>query len=89
MLAELRSVMGLQVDPDWVEIKRWSLARPRTMNADPFFFDGRIGMCGDGWGSVSRIETAWMSGDRLGRHIAASLNPTNSGLLTVATDTDN
>jgi predicted NAD/FAD-dependent oxidoreductase len=46
MLAELRSVMGLQVDPEWVEIKRWSLARPRKMLDGPFYFDGRIGMCG-------------------------------------------
>ena len=89
MLAELRSVMGLQVDPDWVEIKRWSLARPRTMNDAPFYFDGHVGMCGDAWGSVSRIETAWISGDRLGRHIAASLNPSNSALRTVPTDVEN
>lgn len=89
MLAELRSVMGLQVDPEWVEIKRWSLARPRKMLDGPFYFDGRIGMCGDGWGSVSRIETAWSSGDLLGRRIAVALNPSISPLLTVATDEEN
>ena len=89
MLAELRSVMGLQVDPEWVEIKRWSLARPRKMLDGPYYFDGRIGMCGDGWGSVSRIETAWSSGDLLGRRIAAALNPSISSLLTVATDEEN
>ena len=89
MLAELRSVMGLQVDPEWVEIKRWSLARPRKMLDGPFYFDGRIGMCGDGWGSVSRIETAWSSGDLLGRRIAVALNPSISPLLTVATDAEN
>jgi predicted NAD/FAD-dependent oxidoreductase len=85
MLAELRKVMGLTVDPEWVEIRRWSLARPRSAQDGTFYFDGRIGMCGDAWGPVSRIETAWLSGDLLGRHIAAALAP-GSGIHSLPDD---
>jgi predicted NAD/FAD-dependent oxidoreductase len=85
MLAELRKVMGLTVDPEWVEIRRWSLARPRSAQDGTFYFDGRIGMCGDAWGPVSRIETAWLSGDLLGRHIAAALVP-GSGIHSLPDD---
>ena len=79
MLAELRKVMNLSVDPEWVEIRRWSLARPRSTRDEPFYFDGQLGVCGDAWGAVSRVETAWLSGDLLGRRIAAHLVP-GSGL---------
>ena len=88
MLAELRSVMGLQVDPDWVEIKRWSLARPRVMHDGPFYLDAQVGICGDSWGAVSRVETAWVSGDLLGRQIASNLNPGSTSVLSLTTVDD-
>lgn len=88
MLAELRSVLGLNVNPDWVEIKRWSLAKPRISYDEPFYFDGQIGICGDAWGPVSRIETAWASGDSLGRRIAGALNRRGNPLLSLAAEDD-
>ena len=86
MLAELRKVMGLSVDPDWVEIRRWSLARPRASHVGPFYFDGFVGICGDAWGPVSRVETAWLSGDLLGRQIAVQLTSGGSGLRSLDQD---
>ena len=34
---------------------------------------GRIGLCGDGWSAPSKVESAWRSGDALGRALAAVL----------------
>lgn len=36
--------------------------------------DFLVGICGDEWGGPSKVETAWLSGHRLGRFIAETLN---------------
>lgn len=33
-----------------------------------------LGICGDEWGGPSKVETAWLSGHRLGRFVAESLS---------------
>ncbi len=54
-------------------LHRWTFARPADSREEPYFFGAdRVGLAGDGWGSA-RIETAWLSGRALGRHIAAEL----------------
>jgi renalase len=68
VLAELRHVVGGPVPPpEWGRVHRWSLASARETHPDPFLLlaDGRIGVCGDAWGPLSRIEQAWSSGDGL------------------------
>ena len=35
--------------------------------------DRPVGVCGDGWGETPKVETAWLSGVRLGRALAARL----------------
>lgn len=69
MVEALRGV--LQVDePVWTRVQRWTYARPAEDRDAPFFLgDSRIGLCGDGWGSP-RVETAWVSGTRLGEALA-------------------
>jgi predicted NAD/FAD-dependent oxidoreductase len=41
----------------------------------PFALDDEtlVGVCGDAWGPKPRIEQAWLSGDALGRDLAARL----------------
>ncbi len=68
VLAELRHVIGGPVPPaEWVRVHRWSLASARETHPEPFVLldDGRIGVCGDAWGPLSRVEQAWSSGHGL------------------------
>jgi renalase len=60
--------------PTLAKVHRWTYARPVESRDEPFFFGSdRIGLAGDGWGTA-RVETAWLSGRALGRHIAAELS---------------
>ena len=72
MLEVLRRVLDVP-SPAWHEVKRWSLARPAHSREDAFALVDGIGACGDSWGARPRIQTAWMSGLRLGQAVAASL----------------
>ena len=56
---------------------RWRYARADGGAGAPFFHDAQRGLaaCGD-WCSDSRVESAWISGDRLGAALAA---PTPGG----------
>lgn len=73
LIDALQHVVGASAMPAWVDVRRWSLARPRAQAGASYWFDGAIGLCGDAWGAESRIETAWTSGDALGRTVAAQL----------------
>ncbi|MGD9957314.1 MAG: NAD(P)/FAD-dependent oxidoreductase [Candidatus Nanopelagicales bacterium] len=72
MLAALRSALDVP-SPAWFEVKRWALARPDGHREEPFALVDGIGVCGDGWGAAPRIQTAWVSGRRLGEAVAAYL----------------
>ena len=78
VLAELPKVLGsgLMPDPLLVRAHRWSLASSKHPHPDEFALisavpkgrgsgHGLLGVCGDGWGERSRVEQAWISGDRL------------------------
>jgi predicted NAD/FAD-dependent oxidoreductase len=70
-------------------VHRWGLAQPRLTDQNPFWhapnllprrkggtrddLDVMVGICGDEWGGRPKIETAWLSGQRLGRFIAEAL----------------
>jgi len=71
-LLELMPEVGA---PVWSDTKRWSLARPIAARPEPFHWDADagIGLCGDGWQGIARIESAWASGRDLGRTIATAL----------------
>ncbi|GAA4971131.1 NAD(P)/FAD-dependent oxidoreductase [Kineococcus glutinatus] len=78
VLAELEALLsdGPVGEPEWVRAHRWSLAQPLRQHADsPFGWDeaSGIGVCGDAWGPVSRVEGAYLSGRALGRHLAQRL----------------
>jgi predicted NAD/FAD-dependent oxidoreductase len=73
LLDALAHAVGATAKPAWFDVRRWSLAKPRNQADAAYWFDGTIGVCGDAWGSESRIETAWTSGNALGRVVAAEL----------------
>ncbi|MET0475105.1 MAG: FAD-dependent oxidoreductase [Mycobacterium sp.] len=81
-LAALQRILGLSVDPEWTHAHRWTFAKPSGTHGDePFGLttSGRrpLGLCGDSWcpSGAPRIESAWMSGHRLGTALADRLRP--------------
>ena len=71
----LRRLLDLG-EPEDVHVHRWTFARPVGERTDPFVLvegDRLVGVCGDGWGTTPKVETAWLSGVRLGRALAERL----------------
>ena len=71
MLAVLRSLTGSA--PEWFTAKRWTYARPAHARPEAYSFDGIIGRAGDGWNGEPRTQSAWVSGDALGRAMGERL----------------
>ena len=69
VLAALRELLGVG-DPLWTYAHRWRFAAPADGRAPTYWFEGGIGLAGDGWGR-SRVEAAWRSGTDLARAITA------------------
>jgi len=71
----LRRLLDLG-EPEDVHVHRWTFARPVGERTDPYALvdgDRLVGVCGDGWGEPPKVETAWLSGTRLGRSLAERL----------------
>lgn len=74
MLAELAAVLGISVEPDWAQVKRWGVARPAAERPEPFHLGpAMVGLAGDGWHGRPRVEAAFLSGRALGRELATRL----------------
>lgn len=69
MLAALERILGVG-NPDWFSVKRWTYARPAFARLDEFGLSGRIGRGGDAWCGEPRTQSAWISGNALGRAMA-------------------
>ena len=73
LLAAASQVLGISAPPSWTRVQRWTYARPAAPREEPFHLGADlVGLCGDGWGSP-RVETAWSSGNQLGRELARRL----------------
>jgi renalase len=62
--------------PEWTDVHRWTFAKPTgTHAAAPYFFADGLALVGDSWcpSGSPRVESAWLSGTRLGQAIAASI----------------
>jgi hypothetical protein len=70
VVAAVRGVLGLDVDPEWTHVHRWTFAKPVEPRPEAFGLASGIGRCGDGWSAPSKVESAWRSGDALGRTLA-------------------
>ena len=74
VLAALQRVLGIAERPVGTHVHRWSLARPTGEREAAYLLSSRrLGVCGDGWGPVSKVEGAWLSGTALGEALAADL----------------
>jgi renalase len=73
LLGATRRVLGVEEEPAWTRVQRWTYARPVAPRDEPFHLGpARVGLCGDGWGSP-RVETAWLSGTSLGAALVDQL----------------
>ncbi|MEJ8281254.1 NAD(P)/FAD-dependent oxidoreductase [Pseudonocardia spirodelae] len=73
MTAAVRALLGIGAEPAWTHVHRWRFAAPAARREAAFHLDDEgIGLAGDGWGR-SRVQTAWVSGRRLGRALATWL----------------
>lgn len=80
-LQALSRVLGVRAEPEWTHPHRWTFAKPTGTHGDePFLLtstgDRPLGVCGDSWcpqGSP-RVESAWLSGHRLGAELARRLS---------------
>lgn len=77
VLAALRRVLGVDAEPDWTHVHRWTFAKPSGTHGDSAFgltaLSGRpLGACGDAWcpSGAPRVESAYLSGQRLGAELA-------------------
>lgn len=77
LVAAVRRLMDLG-EPTDVHVHRWTFARPVGVREASYALvdgpGGWVGVCGDGWGAKPKVETAWLSGVRLGREIAERLS---------------
>ena len=79
VLAALRRLFGTAEEPSWTHAHRWTFAKPAGTHGDAEFgltTTGRpLGLCGDAWcpSGAPRVESAWLSGRRLGAALAASV----------------
>lgn len=80
VLDALRRVMDVTAPPVWTHAHRWTFAKPVATHGEDAFgltdHGGRpLGLCGDSWcpSGAPRIESAWLSGHRLGSALAARL----------------
>ena len=70
VVAAVRAALGIDEDPAWTDVQRWTFARPAAPRDEPFGLVDGIGLCGDGWHAPAKVESAWSSGTALGRALA-------------------
>ncbi|WP_346621620.1 hypothetical protein [Blastococcus montanus] len=70
VVAAVRSALGIDVDPEWTAVHRWTFARPASPRDEPYGLVDGTGLCGDGWHAPAKVEGAWSSGAALGHALA-------------------
>jgi predicted NAD/FAD-dependent oxidoreductase len=80
VLAALDRTLGVSEKPVWTHVHRWTFAKPAgTHGQAEFALIDRprlVGVCGDAWcpTGAPRVESAWLSGRRLGLAIADAIS---------------
>jgi predicted NAD/FAD-dependent oxidoreductase len=71
-VATLQRVLSLSVLPDWVDVHRWTFAKPTEGRPEGHWLhaDVPVGVAGDAWAGGPRVEAAWLSGRSLGIALA-------------------
>ncbi len=72
VVSAIQRVLGFREHPDWVDVHRWTYAKPTAARAESFWIssDGTVALAGDAFADGPRVETAWLSGHRLGLELA-------------------
>ncbi len=73
VVAAIQRVLGFREHPDWVDVHRWSFAKPTSAHPESFWIsdDATLALAGDGYADGPKVESAWLSGHRLGSELAA------------------
>ncbi len=67
-------MLGVDADPSWSLVHRWTFAQPTGSREQPFALsDDLVGRCGDAWSQRPRVEAAFESGRALGVELARRL----------------
>ncbi len=76
VLATLQRVLALTALPDWVDVHRWTFAKPLEGRAAGHWLhdDALLGIAGDAWAGGPRVEAAWLSGRSLGSALASRIS---------------
>src|SRR4051794_854535 len=45
----VRTLLGIDTDPLWTHVHRWTFAKPASPREEPFSLTDGVGHCGDGW----------------------------------------
>jgi renalase len=70
VVTAVRALLDIDAEPEWTHVHRWTFAKPTEPRTEPFGLADGLGRCGDGWYAPSKVESAWRSGDALGRALA-------------------
>ncbi|MCV2489640.1 NAD(P)-binding protein [Geodermatophilus sp. YIM 151500] len=73
VVTAVTAALGIDTPPEWTAVHRWTFAKPADPREEPFGLVDGVGLCGDGWHAPSKVESAWSSGDALGRALTAEL----------------
>ena len=87
VIAAVTELLSLSAAPLWAHAHRWTTAKPASAHAESYAWSrpawsgparpgrGGIGVAGDAWcpSGSPRVESAWLSGDALGRRIVTEL----------------
>lgn len=78
MLSAVTRLLGIDEAPAQCWVRRWSLAKPVAPAVNEFppyaLAANGLALAGDAFDSRPRVEAAWISGDSLGRAMAAGLD---------------
>jgi renalase len=82
-LEAMRRVLRMDAEPAWVDVQRWTYAKPMSAAAEPCFLDPQvpIGLAGDAWAGGPRVEAAWLSGRALGEALAGRIGEALAGRM--------
>jgi predicted NAD/FAD-dependent oxidoreductase len=78
VVAAIQRALAVAELPEWVEVHRWSFAKPLYGRFEPHWLDrtAPVGVAGDEWAGGPRVEAAWLSGLSLGRALAERIERT-------------
>jgi renalase len=72
VIEALTRILHLKDRPTFVDVHRWTYAKPSAAHPDPFWRadDVPVGVAGDAWADGPKVEAAWCSGTALGQSLS-------------------